>query len=104
MTTPGEGPIVSVPASASATGTAGPVPAGQGMSIASLILGIAGLLLSVMGFGFFPALAVLFLIAAMASPEFNLKEVLVLMVVMGIFAWAVFIWMLGLPYPLIGAH
>ena len=55
-------------------------------------------------FGFFPALVALFLLASMASPEFNLKEVLILMVVMSIFAWAIFIWMLGLPYPLFGAH
>ncbi len=60
MTTPGEGPIVSVPASATGTGTAGTAgtaPSGQGMSIASLVLGIADLLLSLVGFGFFPALA-----------------------------------------------
>lgn len=42
---------------AGTAGTASTVPGGQGMSIASLILGIAGVLLSLVGFGFFPALA-----------------------------------------------
>lgn len=55
-------------------------------------------------FGFFPALAVLFLVSTLAGPEFNLKEVLILTVVMSIFAWAVFIYGIGLPYPLFGGH
>lgn len=55
-------------------------------------------------FGFFPALAALFLIGSLAGNEFSLKEVLVLTVVMSIFAWAVFIYGIGLPYPLFGGH
>jgi hypothetical protein len=54
--------------------------------------------------GFFPSLAVMFLLAAMAGPEFKLTEVLVLLVIMSIFAWAVFIWGIGLPYPLFGGY
>jgi len=48
MTTPIEPPV---PVGADAA------PGEQGLSIASLVLGIAGLLLSFVGFGFFPALA-----------------------------------------------
>ena len=55
-------------------------------------------------FGFFPALVVLFILASLASTEFSWKEVPILMLVMGAFAWVVFIWLLGLPYPLIGGY
>lgn len=55
-------------------------------------------------YGFFPALAALFLIGTLAGNEFKLKEVLILTVVMSIFAWAVFIHGIGLPYPLFGGH
>lgn len=54
--------------------------------------------------GFFPALLALYLIAARANHEYKIVEVLILCVAMSIFAWAVFIKLLGLPYPLIGAH
>ena len=50
--------------------------------------------------GFVPSLVVLLGIAALAGHEFRLKEVIVLMVVMIAFAWAVFIHGLGLPYSL----
>jgi len=53
-------------------------------------------------FGFFPAIAVLFILSTLASTEFNIKEVPILMVVMAAFAWLVFIKLIGLPYPLIG--
>ncbi len=49
MTATGEGPVLSAPGDA--------VPSGQGLSIASLVLGISGVVLSFVGFGFFPALA-----------------------------------------------
>jgi len=55
-------------------------------------------------FGFFPALIALFAIAPLAGYEWNLKEVLILTVFMSAFAWAVFIYGIGLPYPLFGAH
>ena len=54
--------------------------------------------------GFFPALLALYLIAARANHTYKIGEVLILCVAMSIFAWVVFIWLLGLPYPLIGAH
>jgi hypothetical protein len=51
--------------------------------------------------GFIPALAVLVVGSAAAGPEFKLREVALLTVVLIVFAVAVFIWGLGLPYPLI---
>jgi hypothetical protein len=51
--------------------------------------------------GFIPALAVLIFGAAAASTEFKLVEVAALTVVLIVFCVAVFIWGLGLPYPLL---
>jgi hypothetical protein len=50
--------------------------------------------------GFIPSLIVLFAISTLAGHEFRLKEVIILAIVMITFAWAVFIYGLGLPYPL----
>lgn len=50
--------------------------------------------------GMIPSLVVLFFVSALAGHEFKLKEVTVLTVVMTAFAWAVFIWGLGMPYRL----
>jgi hypothetical protein len=50
--------------------------------------------------GLIPALVVMFFLSALGGHEFSFTEVLVLTVLMSGFAWAVFIWMLGLPYPL----
>lgn len=50
--------------------------------------------------GFVPSLVVLFFTAAFAGHEFRWKEVAVLTVIMIVFAWAVFIHGLGLPYRL----
>jgi len=43
---------------------------------------------------------VLFFVSALAGHEFKLKEVIILTVLMIAFAWAVFIYGLGLPYRL----
>ena len=51
--------------------------------------------------GFIPALAVLVFGSAAAGSEFKLLEVALLTVVLTVFAVAVFIFGLGLPYPLI---
>jgi hypothetical protein len=51
--------------------------------------------------GFIPALVVLIFGSAAASAEFRLVEVALLTVVLTIFCTAVFIWGLGLPYPLL---
>ena len=50
--------------------------------------------------GMVPSLVVLFFVSAFAGHEFKLKEVIILATVMIIFAWAVFIYGLGLPYRL----
>jgi Tripartite tricarboxylate transporter TctB family len=51
--------------------------------------------------GFIPALAVLVFGSAAASSEFKLVEVAALTVFLIVFCLAVFIWGLGLPYPLL---
>ncbi|MBI2508800.1 MAG: tripartite tricarboxylate transporter TctB family protein [Betaproteobacteria bacterium] len=50
--------------------------------------------------GLIPSLVVLFFVSALAGHEFKIKEVIVLATVMILFAWAVFIYGLGLPYRL----
>ena len=50
--------------------------------------------------GLIPSLVMLFFVSALAGHEFKFKEVIVLSVVMILFAWAVFIYGLGLPYRL----
>lgn len=51
--------------------------------------------------GFIPALAVLIPISAAAGKEFKSIEVLLLTIALIILSLAVFIWGLGLPYPMI---
>jgi hypothetical protein len=50
--------------------------------------------------GMIPSLVVLFFVSALAGHEFKLKEVIILTALMTLFAWAVFIYGLGLPYRL----
>ena len=50
--------------------------------------------------GFIPALVVMFIVSALGGHEFRWKEVAILTVVMSAFAVGVFIYGLGLPYPL----
>ena len=51
--------------------------------------------------GFIPALVVLVIVSAAAGREFKWSEALLLTVCLGMLSLAVFIWGLGLPYPLI---
>ena len=51
--------------------------------------------------GFIPALIVLVFISAAAGNEFKLWEVLVMAIGLTVGSWALFIWGLGLPYPLL---
>ena len=51
--------------------------------------------------GFLPALIVLIVVSAYAGREFKLVEVLLLAAGITAGSWALFIWGLGLPYPLI---
>jgi Tripartite tricarboxylate transporter TctB family len=50
--------------------------------------------------GFIPALIALVFISAYAGPEFKFLEVLVMAIGLTVGSWALFIWGLGLPYPL----
>jgi uncharacterized membrane protein len=51
--------------------------------------------------GFIPALVVLIFGSAAASTEFKLSEVVLLTFALAVFSVAVFVWGLGLPYPLL---
>jgi Tripartite tricarboxylate transporter TctB family len=51
--------------------------------------------------GFVPALTALVIISAAANREFKLKEVILLSLCLCVLSVAMFIWGLGLPYPLI---
>ena len=51
--------------------------------------------------GFIPALVALVFVSAVSGREFKLMEVLLLTVVLTVVSVALFIWGLGLPYPLI---
>jgi hypothetical protein len=52
-------------------------------------------------FGLVPALVAMFFLAAFGGHEFRFIEVLILTIVMSAFSVAVFVYGLGLPYPLI---
>lgn len=52
-------------------------------------------------YGMIPALIVMFFVGARAGHEFKLIEVVILTVLMSIFAVALFVYGLGLPYQLI---
>jgi hypothetical protein len=54
--------------------------------------------------GFVPAILVLTLLSAFASPQFRWKEQLLLAVGLTAGCVALFIYGLGLPYPLFGGH
>jgi hypothetical protein len=51
--------------------------------------------------GFIPALVVLIFGSALAGKEFKFVEVLLLAIGLTVFSVALFIWGLGLPYPLL---
>ena len=80
---------------------------GDGWSLRALVIlpigaVIFGLLMEYAGF--VPALVVLVFVSAYASTEFKFKEVLMLAIGLTIGSWALFIWGLGLPYPLFAGH
>jgi hypothetical protein len=51
--------------------------------------------------GFVPAVAILIVGSAAAGPEFKLREVALLALLLTALCTAVFVWGIGLPYPLI---
>jgi len=54
--------------------------------------------------GFVPAMLILCMTSAFSSPEFKFVEQLILAVCLTFGAVALFIWGLGLPYPLFAGH
>jgi hypothetical protein len=54
--------------------------------------------------GFLPALLVLIFGSALAGPQFRLVEVLLLSAALSVASVALFVWGLGLPYPLIADY
>jgi putative tricarboxylic transport membrane protein len=54
--------------------------------------------------GFIPALIALVFISAYAGSEFKFTEVVLMAIGLTVGSWALFIWGLGLPYPLIVGH
>jgi uncharacterized membrane protein len=54
--------------------------------------------------GFLPALLVLIFGSALAGPQFRLVEVLLLATALSVVSVALFVWGLGLPYPLIADY
>jgi uncharacterized membrane protein len=70
---------------------------------ALIVLPLAMVLFGIMMeyFGFLPALVTLVFGSAAASREFKFSEVLLLTLLLTLLSVALFIWGLGLPYPLI---
>jgi hypothetical protein len=54
--------------------------------------------------GFLPALLVLIFGSALSGPQFRLVEVLLLSAALSVVSVALFVWGLGLPYPLIADY
>jgi hypothetical protein len=54
--------------------------------------------------GFIPALIGLVFISAYAGSEFRFTEVVLMAIGLTVGSWALFIWGLGLPYPLFVGH
>lgn len=50
--------------------------------------------------GFIPALVALIFVSALSGREFKFKEVLMMTAILVPFSWVIFIWGLGLPYPM----
>jgi len=84
-----------------------PEPIGRTWSVRALIiLPISALVFGVLmeHAGFVPAVFLLCLIAALASPEFSIKQHTILAAGLTLGCVALFIWGLGLPYPLFAGH
>ena len=91
----------------------GLVTLGRGVLTGTRVEGVWGLrplaliTLGIVAFGFAmdrvgmgPALGALFFLSTLGGHEFKLKEVTLLFVVMTALCWLIFIYGLGLPYPL----
>ena len=69
-----------------------------------IFLGVAfsayGLMIDNLDIGFIPSIAAVVLLSSLAGREFRLVETLILMAALVLGTTALFIWGLGLPYPL----
>jgi len=84
-----------------------PVHVGRTWSVRALIiLPLATLAFGLLmeNAGFVPAILLLSILASLASPEFHWKEQLILASGLTFGCVALFIWGLGLPYPLFAGH
>lgn len=64
----------------------------------SMSLAVFGFIMNL--FGLIPAVIVMTLIGALGGPEFKLKEVLILAVVLAVVSWGIFIYGLNIPIRL----
>ncbi len=74
----------------------------RGLIILPLSALVFGILMEKVGF--VPAMFVLSMLAATASPEFKFMEQAILAAALTLGSVALFIWGLGLPYPLFAGH
>jgi putative tricarboxylic transport membrane protein len=74
----------------------------RAMTVLPLALVLFGVLMT--HAGFLPALLVLIFGSALAGPQFRLVEVLLLSAALSMVSVALFVWGLGLPYPLIAEY
>jgi putative tricarboxylic transport membrane protein len=74
----------------------------RAMIVLPLALALFGVLMT--HAGFLPALLVLIFGSALAGPQFRLVEVLLLSAALSVVSVALFVWGLGLPYPLIADY
>jgi uncharacterized membrane protein len=71
----------------------------RALIVLPLSIVVFGILMELLGF--IPALTALIFVSAASGKEFKLKEVLLLTLLLGVSSVAMFVWGLGLPYPLI---
>jgi hypothetical protein len=74
----------------------------RAMTVLPLALVLFGVLMT--HAGFLPALLVLIFGSALAGPQFRLVEVLLLSAALSMVSVALFVWGLGLPYPLFAEY
>jgi hypothetical protein len=72
----------------------------RGLILLSLAFFSYGLMIDDLDLGFIPSIAAVVILSSLAGREFRLVETLILTVVLALGTTALFIWGLGLPYPL----
>jgi hypothetical protein len=72
----------------------------RGLILLSLAFFSYGLMIDDLDLGFIPSIAAVVILSSLAGREFRLVETLILTVVLALGTTALFVWGLGLPYPL----